>query len=371
MWGVRVRVREPDHADREQEWLKIGDLARRTGLTSRTLRHYDQLGLLVPSGRTSGDVRLYGTDDVGRLLAIQHLKSLGLSLTDIGSALDDPSFDAGSALDDHIALVEDRIAAETDLLVRLRRLRGAAETGWHEVVEVIALTERLRHPDAAVRFRTALESPVDVPLDELVDLLRGDPEPGVREVATWAVAQHGSAAVAAVVAQLDDPDPAVRLQMAHVASKLRDPAAVPGLVRLLNDSDAAVRAKAVFALGRLVVPSTVGDLVAVLGDADESVASAAVGALTVFGPQAVAELVGATSHSSELVRERAADALGGVGLPDTVAPLAALLDDDSPGVRLSAVLALNSIDDETARSVVAAARSHGDPHVSAVAARLS
>ena len=60
------------------EWMQIGEVARRTGLTTRTLRHYDALGLLVPSGRSGGDYRQYTLEDVRRLLAIQHLKSLGL-----------------------------------------------------------------------------------------------------------------------------------------------------------------------------------------------------------------------------------------------------------------------------------------------------
>ena len=64
------------------EWLRIGDVARRTGLTHRTLRHYDELGLLVPSGRSGSDYRLYSGADLERLLAIQHLKSLGMGLED-------------------------------------------------------------------------------------------------------------------------------------------------------------------------------------------------------------------------------------------------------------------------------------------------
>ena len=355
----------------DEQWLKIGDLVRLTGLTSRTLRHYDQLGLLVPSGRSSGDYRLYGPADVQRLLAIQHLKSLGLSLQDIGSALDDESFDAGTALDDHIAVVEARIAAERELLIRLRRLRGAAATGWHEVVDVIALTERLRHRDAAIRFRTTLQSPRELPLEELLDLLRADPEPGVREVATWAIAQHGQAAVDAVVSQLDDPDPAVRLQMAHVASKLNDPAAVPGLVRLLEDTEPQVRAKAAFALGRLVRPDTIAPLVAVLAESDDMVADAVVGALGQFAAEAQPALVEALGSTSATVRERAADALGRQGLAASVPVLVAALGDPAASVRLTALLALTSINDDAARSAVAAARSHGDPHVSAVAARLS
>ncbi|MBO1029946.1 HEAT repeat domain-containing protein [Tessaracoccus sp. SD287] len=355
----------------DDQWLKIGDLVRLTGLTSRTLRHYDHLGLLVPSGRTGGDVRMYGADDVRRLLAIQQLKSLGLSLQDIASALDDASFDAGTALEDHIAVVEARIAAERELLTRLRRLRGAAATGWQEVVDVIALTERLRHPDPAIRFRTTLQSPRELPLEELLDLLRADPVPGVREVATWAIAQHGPAAVDAVVAQLDDPDPSVRLQMAHVASKLNDPAAAPGLVRLLQDTEPRVRAKAAFALGRLARPETITPLVAALADPDDTVADAVVGALGHFAGEARPALVEAIGAASATVRERAADVLGRQGLATSVPLLAAALDDAAAPVRLTALLALSSIHDDQARSAVSAARSHADPQVSAVAARLS
>ena len=89
------------------EWLRIGEVARRTGLTHRTLRHYDDLGLLVPSGRSGGDYRLYAPEDLDRLLAIQHLKSLGMGLDEIGRALDDPGFDASQALE-RIAQAKDR-----------------------------------------------------------------------------------------------------------------------------------------------------------------------------------------------------------------------------------------------------------------------
>ena len=54
-------------------WLRIGEVARRTGLTVRALHHYDRLGLLVPSERSWGDHRLYTPSDLRRLLDIQHL----------------------------------------------------------------------------------------------------------------------------------------------------------------------------------------------------------------------------------------------------------------------------------------------------------
>ncbi|OYV00420.1 MAG: MerR family transcriptional regulator, partial [Burkholderiales bacterium PBB5] len=67
--------------------LKVGELAQRSGLTVRALHHYEQIGLLTPSARSSAGYRLYGRDDVARLHAIQALRGLGLALKDIGPML--------------------------------------------------------------------------------------------------------------------------------------------------------------------------------------------------------------------------------------------------------------------------------------------
>lgn len=123
--------------------FKIGELARRTGLTIRTLRHYDALGLLRPCGRTRTAYRLYSPADLTRLLYIQGLKTLGLTLPEIARALDDPAYDAQEALRQHIEVLESRIAQERQLVSRLHALQGAAEVGWTEVAETIALTQRI------------------------------------------------------------------------------------------------------------------------------------------------------------------------------------------------------------------------------------
>ena len=123
--------------------LKIGEVARRTGLSIRTLRHYDALGLLRPTGRSQAAYRLYSPADLTRLLHIQSLKSLGLSLAEIAQALDDPTYDARSVLRQHIASLERRILQEQTLLDRLRALQGVAKVGWTEVAEVIQLSERV------------------------------------------------------------------------------------------------------------------------------------------------------------------------------------------------------------------------------------
>lgn len=327
----------------DEVWLRVGEVASRTGLTVRTLHHYDELGLLVPSGRSSGDYRLYSTGDLRRLLSIQHLKSLGLSLEEVADALDDPAFDARAAVDRHIAAVQGRIAAERELLARLRGLRGASEIGWDEVLEVIALTERLRHPDAAVRVRAALDAPAGMPLPTLVATLVADPSDAVRETLTWAIARHGTDATAALLPHLNARDPRVRAQIAHVLSKLRDPASLAPLAALLDDPDATVAAKAAFALGQLGDPAGTGPLVQHLGHRSLAARDEISDALAALGPAASEALTAALGDDDASVREHAADALAGLADPATVDALGALLSDPEEAVRLAAAAALGQL----------------------------
>ncbi len=345
------------------EWLRIGEVARRTGLTTRTLRHYDELGLLVPSGRTEGDYRMYTLDDVQRLLAIQHLKSLGLGLTEIGAALDDPGFDASATLRRHIQAVEDRIAAEQDLLRRLTSLLASPHDDWDAVLAAIALSERLRHPEAAVRFRATLAAPTDIPTPDLIALLRGDPEPGVREVATWALVQRGPAAFDAVSAHLADPDAGVRRQMAHVLGKLADPRGVAPLAALLGDPAPEVAAKAAFGLGQLGGPDAVAALAAALGRGTATQRAGVVTALGRLGAAGAstpgaAELPGggatprseaagaamaALAADNPAARADAAEVLGLLEDPAALPALAVAASDPAEDVRLAALMALGAL----------------------------
>ena len=60
--------------------MHIGELAEKTGLSLRTIRHYDEIGLLKASGRTEGGFRLYTQEDLSRLILIRRMKPLGFSL---------------------------------------------------------------------------------------------------------------------------------------------------------------------------------------------------------------------------------------------------------------------------------------------------
>jgi len=67
--------------------MHIGELAERAEMSLRTIRHYDEVGLLVPSGRTSGGFRVYTEQDLERLLVIRRMKPLGFTLDEMAELL--------------------------------------------------------------------------------------------------------------------------------------------------------------------------------------------------------------------------------------------------------------------------------------------
>jgi MerR family transcriptional regulator, thiopeptide resistance regulator len=77
---------------------RVGEVARRFEVSVRTLHHYDERGLLVPSARSESGYRLYTDDDLARLVEILALRALGLRLGRIGVLLDRPGADPERAL---------------------------------------------------------------------------------------------------------------------------------------------------------------------------------------------------------------------------------------------------------------------------------
>jgi MerR family transcriptional regulator, thiopeptide resistance regulator len=127
---------------------KIGELARRTGLTVRTLHHYDEIGLLSPAQRSDGGHRVYDEADVQRLYRIVSLRSLGFPLDAIAQALDSQTFDAQQAVDDHLRRLEAQIAQEQQLLDKLRMLRQRLDADdFLTTIEEITMRERYYTPE--------------------------------------------------------------------------------------------------------------------------------------------------------------------------------------------------------------------------------
>src|SRR5437016_13685768 len=92
----------------------IAEVARMSGVTSRTLRHYDDIGLLPPAYLGSNGYRYYEEEQLLRLQQILVLRALGVGLTDIGKVIDAET-DPVAALPRHYA----RLLAERDRLGRL------------------------------------------------------------------------------------------------------------------------------------------------------------------------------------------------------------------------------------------------------------
>jgi MerR family transcriptional regulator, thiopeptide resistance regulator len=98
----------------------VGEVAELTGVTVRTLHHYDEVGVLVPSGRSDAGYRLYSYEDLMRLQEIVVWRALGFTLAEIRAMLDDPDYDRLRALMRQRALIDGE-------LERLGALRGALD----------------------------------------------------------------------------------------------------------------------------------------------------------------------------------------------------------------------------------------------------
>jgi DNA-binding transcriptional MerR regulator len=102
--------------------MRIGDVAAATGVTVRALRHYDELGLLVPSERTAAGCRLYAGAELDRLYRILALRRMGFALEAIGAVLDGDGEDPHPAVRRHLAHVEEQLRLAEALRHRLARI---------------------------------------------------------------------------------------------------------------------------------------------------------------------------------------------------------------------------------------------------------
>ncbi len=125
--------------------LKVGELAKRSGLTVRTLHHFDQIGLLSPQARSEAGYRLYGRVDVARLHGIQALRQLGLSLKDIASMLAGDGATLPVIVARQIRALDHEISQTTDLRARLSLLMDRFNAGgqpdmadWLSSLEMVA-----------------------------------------------------------------------------------------------------------------------------------------------------------------------------------------------------------------------------------------
>ncbi|ELS54944.1 MerR family transcriptional regulator [Streptomyces viridochromogenes] len=115
--------------DQGQRQMQIGEVAERTGLSLRTIRHYEEVDLVIPSARSKGGFRLYTESDVERLMVIRRMKPLDFSLEEMRDLLE---------ITDRLAATDDPPAGE-----ELERLRERLDS-YRKVADARCETLRAR-----------------------------------------------------------------------------------------------------------------------------------------------------------------------------------------------------------------------------------
>ncbi|NBE50891.1 MerR family transcriptional regulator [Streptomyces boluensis] len=343
--------------------MLIGEVAQRSGVSARMLRHYESLGLLRPSARTGSGYREYAEDDIRRIFHIESLRSLGLSLREIGRALDDPGFTPAALVGDLVRQTRERIAAETELLTRLRRIDAADPAGWEDVLQVVSLLQALGSKSADTRQRAALSpyfsgssgsagssgssvGEVPVPVEALVEAVLSETVPNVAGALRWALARSGADGTALLVAGLDAPEAEVRERAVRTLAELPSAEATAALREALGHGDAVVRGYAALELGARSVAEAVPTLIAMIvagrNDTDAADALSVLASDPATADRIAAALVDRLAHSAAdaPARGRLTQALAAVPGPTTTAALRELSRDADRAVAVTATYVL-------------------------------
>lgn len=142
--------------------MRIGQLAERVGVNTKTIRYYESIELLPQPARTASGYRIYGADDEARLVFIKTAQHLGLSLDEIREVL--ALREAGTAPCEHVrAIVREQIGAISQRIAELRRLQKqlrALETVIDDIPEGEAVVCRIiEHTAPRTRKRSEAVRP--------------------------------------------------------------------------------------------------------------------------------------------------------------------------------------------------------------------
>lgn len=141
--------------------LKVGELARRTGLTVRALHHYDSIGLLRPSARSESGYRLYNRDDVARLHGIQTLRRMGLPLGEIAQLLDGGALTLPAILAQQIGTLDQAIVQAQALRERLTVMQmilaGGGQPGIDDWLGTLSMMSTFEQYFSAAELKLIFE----------------------------------------------------------------------------------------------------------------------------------------------------------------------------------------------------------------------
>ncbi|GAB2787068.1 MerR family transcriptional regulator [Streptomyces chlorus] len=172
-------------------------------------------------------------------------------------------FTPSALVGDLIRQTRERIAAETEMLTRLRRIDAADPAGWEDVLQVVALLQALgsKSPDARQRAALSSVDEVPVPVEALVEAALSETEPNVAGALRWALARSGEGGPALLAEGLGSPVAAVRERAVRSLAEMPGDEAVAQLRDALVHPDAVVRGHAALALGTRGVADAVPTLI--------------------------------------------------------------------------------------------------------------
>jgi len=130
-----------------QGYMTVGEIAKKMGVTVRTLQYYDKEGVLSPSAESEGGRRLYTNKDIVKLHQIQSMKYLGFSLEDIKTRL--PSIntpqEVAEVLTEQAKALREKINSLTDVLIAIEKLETEVlqmqSVDWEKYAYIISLLE--------------------------------------------------------------------------------------------------------------------------------------------------------------------------------------------------------------------------------------
>ncbi|GGF90176.1 MerR family transcriptional regulator [Rhodococcoides trifolii] len=317
--------------------MLIGEVGARSGVSTRMLRHYDALGLVRPTGRTVGGYREYSDDDIRRIFHVESLRSLGLTLRQVGDALAAPNFAPSALVDDLVRRTEDRIAREQELLTRLRTVDALSPTDWEGVLRIVELMQGLSSPSSGIRQRTALEA--EAPAEVLAEAILTENNANVVGALQWALDRAPGDALRVMARGLGSDDVDVRRRAILTIAELPGDEALAVLDAALTDDDPTVNAHAALALGRRGVHAAVPTLVTMVVEGRSDVEASDILGVLSQDPDCKAEMLAAfdeARHREPSVRIRVAQALVEIPGPDARRQLDRLAHDDDATVALVA-----------------------------------
>lgn len=323
--------------------MLIGEVAERSGISTRMLRHYESLGLVSASTRTSNGYRSYSSDDIRRLFQIEALRSLGLGLREIADIIDNLTFDAQATLDGLLQRTEDSIAQQQALRDHLLSIKDSEPADWSDVLGTIDLMHGLNttNPSERLRLALSLQAPEHSRnVTVLIDAALQETDTNAAGALDWTLVQIGDEAIPPVQQALQAPSAQRRHRAVTILSKLGSAAANTALADAYPHADPFVHRRAALAHARRGGHSAIPTLVDLIVDGDDDVEAAEVLAELCAAFGLTDEVIAAIGNALTLVdpaaRQRLAAALAEIAGESAMHVLCGMTNDPDRGVALTA-----------------------------------